>query len=97
MAFGSAAGANSAAEVPNGTIAFSFANGNTADGGNTVCAFSLWATCSLTSGDVPVVNPYRWATATPYRGASLLLQGSAPSGGGGSGVRSVNVRGGADQ
>jgi hypothetical protein len=97
MAFGSATGSNFAAEVPNGTPAFTFAIGNTADPGNTVCAFSLWATCSLTSGDVPIVNPYRWSTATSYRGASLLLQGSAPSGGGGSGVRLVNVRGGADQ
>lgn len=84
------------AEIPNGPLAWTLSQGNTADSGNTVMAYALAATVNATEGLELLSFPWRYSTNTSGRLVSAAVHGTAPSGGSSS-SRMVNVRGGADQ
>ena len=71
------------AELSNGPIAWTVAQGNSADSGNTVAAYSQAATVNSTEGVEVYSFPWRYGANTSGRVVAIAVHGTAASGGSG--------------
>ena len=71
------------AELSNGPIAWTVAQGNSADSGNTVAAYSQAATVNATEGVEVHSFPWRYGANTSGRVVAVAVHGTAASGGSG--------------
>lgn len=82
--FGSALGNSTIAASPNGDATTLFQAGNSGDANNTVSAFAIWAQCTAQIGMDAIAMAWHWNTSQAHRMATVLVQGTAAGGGGGS-------------
>lgn len=69
-------------DIPNGPLAWTLSQGNTADPGNTVMAYGIAATVNATEGVELFSFPWRYGSNTSGRLASVAVHGTAASSGG---------------